>query len=101
MEQIVVAFITELFKYGLPGVFIGYLIWKNWRLEKALETKDLLIKEVQEKRVSEAIQTVMTLGTNSAGLEKVGDAVNALSGHLSENTDVLKDVDKTLDRLGG
>ena len=73
MEQFIAAAVTELLKYGLPGLAMAYLIYENRQLKADVEAKAQHIEQLQEKRVNEAIKTVMTLGANAASSEKMAE----------------------------
>jgi hypothetical protein len=83
-------------KYGIAGIFIIYLIYKNWRLETANaakeKEKDAEIKASMEKRIDEAMKTVVTLGANAAATEKMAHALVAMDDRLHESNERLAEL---------
>lgn len=86
MEQHIAPVIAELLKYGIAGIFIIYLIVKNWRLENDMKDKDeahaKALKDSMENRVDEAIKTTVTLGANAAATEKMAEALSSMDERL-------------------
>lgn len=89
MEQAITTVLSELLKYGGPGIAIIYLIWKVHRLEKDLEIKIRRVEEVLEKRVSEAITLTVAANVLATSQEMVGEALERQSGVLLENNRIL------------
>jgi len=96
MEQFISMAIAELQKYGGPGLIIAYLIYDRIQLNKVIEAKDLVIKEKDaeikasmEKRVDEAMKTVVTNGTLGPAIDKLARAVSSMDDSVNKNNEKL------------
>jgi hypothetical protein len=94
MEQILAALFAELLKYGAPGVAIGYLIVMILRRERTIEDKDAQIKDLMEKRVSEAIIAANTTNALAASNEKIVEALDRLDDTMKDFGRILERVDR-------
>lgn len=86
MEQVIITLITEALKYGAPGLVIGFLIWKMYKVESSLEACHQVIRELHEKRVSEAAKSRDVLYEGAAAHAKVADSVRVMTEQLAQNT---------------
>lgn len=71
--------LTELAKFGLPGLVIAYLIWQNHSLADRLEKAQLRIESLHDKRVLEAAESSKVLGESAASNEKMAEAMSSIS----------------------
>src|SRR5262245_54250049 len=110
MEQLVTALVGELFKYGLPGLFIVYLIIKIMRMETAADNKDIAhkaeikakddkINGLQDLRVTEAIKSLTTVAGNTGAIEHAALSVDKLAEAQGEGNGLLKEIGNALDEL--
>lgn len=93
MESVLPGAFAKLLEYGVAGIFIAYLIVKNWRLEVEMLAKDKAhaaeIKESMKERVDEAMKTVVTNGTLGPAVEKMAQAVGSMDNRLHQNNEQI------------
>ena len=73
------AVLAKFAEYGLAGIIIAYLIWRDIKKDTLIETRDAAINLLHEKRVAESAESVRALGANAAANSKMGEAMEALS----------------------
>ena len=54
MEQI----LTALLERGWPGIIVGIALFALWKMWGVIEQKQARIDEIQEKRMSEALENI-------------------------------------------
>jgi hypothetical protein len=69
--------VGEVLKYGLAGVVILYLAWKVWSLEKRNAEQQVLLSELYEKRIDEAMKTVVQSTGQTAANERLAELLRA------------------------
>ena len=83
------ALLPELAKLGLPGLFIGYLIWQNNRLAERLDKANQTIVDLQDKRIAESKEQGDIIRGNMTALQTFNDqfkaAVNVLGALLQRS----------------
>lgn len=94
MNELLVPLLGKLLEFGLPGLIIAYLIYKNRVLENDLEKKDQFIRELFEKRHIESIDNVKTLGRNETSNDKLASALQLLADKINRNYEMLDRLDR-------
>jgi hypothetical protein len=87
MEQFITGAITELLKFGLPGIIIIALILDRRTLQGQVNELHEEVRKQYEKRIGEAVKTVSTLGTTSVASGTMAEAIKALAQEVEDLKD--------------
>ncbi len=90
LSQYIVPILTETLKLGAAGLFLIYLALAVRSRDKVIEALLLRIADLQEKRVSEAVKTVTTIGANTAAIEKLGATNGALATEIADLSEYVR-----------
>jgi hypothetical protein len=101
MEQI----FTELAKLGLPGLFIGYLIWISVQKDNKYDRREAAFDAFHEARVAEGkenakamIEAAQALKQLSQGVEVAVETMAAATRAMVEATKEFSDAAEALER---
>lgn len=84
MEQIIAALLTELLKYGLPGLVIVYLLIRSRQLEADIDALQKQKDEQYEKRILEAVKTVSTLAATTGSQQKLAETIDKMADEIAD-----------------
>lgn len=88
MDQIIVGVLPELLKLGLPGAFIGYLIYCCHCKDNRYDDLARMINEIQERRATERSENTKALIEGAAALSRMAISVDQATREIQDSVRV-------------